>query len=461
MTNRENFASRIGFLLVAAGCAIGIGNVWRFPFITGQCGGAAFVLIYLFFLAILGFPILMMEFSVGRGSEFGIAKSFDILEKNGQKWHHAKYPMLVGNYVLMMFYTSVTGWMFYYFYDMVFVGDLIGKTPEQVGEQFNSFLASPSQMIFWMCLATILGFVVVSLGLQKGVERITKWMMSALFLILIALVVCVVNLKDASEGVKFFVMPDLDRLLEQGIWNVVFAALGQAFFTLGIGVGSMTIFGSYIKKDHSLPKEALNICILDTLVAILAGFIVIPACFAFKLEPTQGPALLFVTLPNVFSQMHGGRIWGGIFFLFLSFAALSTLIAVFENIVAFWIDLKHYPRKKVVFTNIVLVVLLSLPCALSFNVLSGVQPFGEGSSILDLEDFILSNTLVPLGSIVFVLFCTSRYGWGLENFMNELNTGRGLKVSAKSRVLRIYFKYVLPAIVTVVFLKGYYNKFFE
>ncbi|MCF0216936.1 MAG: sodium-dependent transporter [Fibrobacteraceae bacterium] len=461
MNNRENFASRMGFLLVAAGCAIGIGNVWRFPFITGQSGGAAFVLIYLFFLVIFGLPILMMEFSVGRGSGFGIAKAFDTLEKPGHKWHYAKYPMLVGNYVLMMFYTSVSGWMFYYFYDMVAVGDLMGKTPEQVGAHFGNLLASPSQMVFWMSLATILGLGIVSLGLQKGVERITKWMMSALFIIMVALVVCVISLPGAGEGVKFYVLPDLDRLLEQGIWNVVFAALGQAFFTLSIGVGSMAIFGSYIKKDHSLPKEALNICLLDTLVAILAGFIVIPACFAFKLEPTQGPGLLFVTLPNVFNQMYGGRIFGGLFFLFLSFAALSTLIAVFENIVAFWIDIKHYPRKKVVLLNIVAVILLSLPCALGFNLLSGFQPFGEGSCVLDLEDFIISNTLLPLGAIVFVLFCTSRYGWGKDNFMKELNTGKGLKVSAKNKVLSVYFKYILPTIVLVVFLKGYYNKFFE
>lgn len=458
MNERENFASRLGFLLIAAGCAIGIGNVWRFPFITGQYGGAAFILVYLFFLVVLGLPALMAEFAVGRGSGRGIAKSFDILQPQGTKWHWAKYPMIAGDYLLMMFYTTVSGWMFYYFYRMAFVGDLQSATPDQIGAAFGGMLGSAPTQVGGMIVATVLGLGIVSLGLQKGVERITKWMMSLLFFIMIALAIRVITLPGAAEGLKFYLLPDFGRMAEQGIGAVVFAAMGQAFFTLSIGIGSMSIFGSYINKKHSLTKEAVNVCVLDTIVAFLAGLIIIPACFAFNLAPGQGPGLVFVTLPNVFAQMPAGRVCGAAFFLFLSFAALSTLVAVFENIVAFWMDLKGFARKKVVAANIVAIIILSLPCALGFNVLAGFTPFGEGSCVLDLEDFLVSNTLLPLGSMFFVLFCNIRYGWGQENFFNEVNTGDGMKLPM-NKALRFYIKWILPLIVLFIFAVGYIQKF--
>ncbi|PWJ71984.1 MULTISPECIES: sodium-dependent transporter [unclassified Fibrobacter] len=458
MKERENFASRLGFILIAAGCAIGIGNVWRFPFITGQYGGAAFILIYLFFLVILGLPALIAEFAVGRGSKRGIGRSFEELEPAGTKWHWAKYPMIVGDYLLMMFYTTVSGWMMYYFYHMAVEGDIHGLTPAQVGERFGTMLGNPSVQVGWMAIATILGLGIVSLGLQKGVERVTKTMMSLLFVIMIILAIRAVTLPGADEGLKFYLLPDFTRLQQQGITEVIFAAMGQAFFTLSIGIGSMSILGSYIGKKHSLAKEAVNICALDTIVALLAGLIIIPSCFAFGVEPGAGPGLVFVTLPNIFSQMPAGRWCGVAFFLFMSFAALSTLVAVFENIVAFWMDLKGFDRKKVVTWNIVAIILLSLPCALGFNVLSGFQPFGAGSGVLDLEDFLVSNTLLPLGAMFFVVFCNIRYGWGQKNFYDEVNTGKGMKMPGNA-VVRFYIKWVLPLIVLVIFAMGYIQKF--
>ncbi len=458
MKERENFASRLGFILIAAGCAIGIGNVWRFPFITGQYGGAAFILIYLFFLVILGLPALIAEFAVGRGSKRGIGRSFEELEPKGSKWHLAKYPMIAGNYLLMMFYTTVGGWMMYYFYHMAVEGDIYGLTPDQVGEKFGTMLGNPSVQVGWMAIATILGLGIVSLGLQKGVERVTKTMMSLLFVIMIVLAIRAVTLPGAEEGLKFYLLPDFNRLQEQGITEVIFAAMGQAFFTLSIGIGSMSIFGSYIGKKHSLAKEAVNICTLDTVVALLAGLIIIPSCFAFDVKPNAGPGLVFVTLPNIFSQMPAGRWCGMAFFLFMSFAALSTLVAVFENIISFWMDLKGYDRKKVVKWNIVAIIILSLPCALGFNVLAGFTPFGEGSCVLDLEDFIVSNTLLPLGSLFFVVFCTARYGWSQKAFYEEVNTGKGMKFPTNG-VIRFYMKWILPLIVLVIFAMGYIQKF--
>ncbi|MCQ2091922.1 MAG: sodium-dependent transporter [Fibrobacter sp.] len=458
MKERENFASRLGFILIAAGCAIGIGNVWRFPFITGQYGGAAFILIYLFFLVILGLPALIAEFAVGRGSKRGIGRSFEELEPKGSKWHLAKYPMIAGNYLLMMFYTTVGGWMMYYFYHMAVEGDIYGLSPEQVGEKFGTMLGNPSVQVGWMAIATILGLGIVSLGLQKGVERVTKTMMSLLFVIMIVLAIRAVTLPGAEEGLKFYLLPNFARLQEQGVTEVIFAAMGQAFFTLSIGIGSMSIFGSYIGKKHSLAKEAVNICSLDTIVALLAGLIIIPSCFAFNLEPGAGPGLVFVTLPNVFAQMPAGRWCGAAFFLFMSFAALSTLVAVFENIISFWMDLKGYDRKKVVGWNIVAIIILSLPCSLGFNVLSGFTPFGDGSCVLDLEDFIVSNTLLPLGSLFFVVFCNARYGWGQKNFYEEVNTGKGMKFPSNG-LIRFYIKWILPLIVLVIFAMGYIQKF--
>ena len=405
MTERENFKSRLGFILIAAGCAIGLGNVWRFPFITGQYGGAAFVLIYLFFLLIFGFPILVMEFAVGRSSKRGVGRSFAILEKPGHKWHYAGVPMIAGNYILMMFYTTVTGWMLYYFYRMVTMGDLMNLSPAEVGAEFTNMLGNGPLLSFWMVVATFAGLSIVALGLQRGVERITKTMMSALLVIMVILMVRVLTLPGAGEGLKFYLLPDFAKLKEAGIGEVVFAALGQSFFTLSLGIGSMSIFGSYIKKEHSLLTEAAHICVLDTGVALIAGLIIIPSCFAFGLKPDAGPGLIFATLPNVFAQMPAGRVCGAAFFLFMSFAALSTLVAVFENIVAYWMDVRNVERKKAVKWNFVAIVILSLPCALGFNVLSGFEPFGPGSCVLDLEDFLVSNTLLPLGSLIFVPEC--------------------------------------------------------
>lgn len=458
MAERENFKSRLGFILIAAGCAIGLGNVWRFPFITGQYGGAAFVLIYLFFLLIFGFPILVMEFAVGRASRRGVGCSFNALEKPGHKWHVAGIPMIAGNYLLMMFYTTVTGWMLYYFYRMVTMGDLMNLSPAEVGEEFGKMLGNGPLLSFWMVVATFAGLSIVALGLQRGVERVTKMMMSALLIIMFILMIRVLTLPGAGEGLRFYLLPDFAKLKEAGIGEVVFAALGQSFFTLSIGIGSMSIFGSYIDKKHSLLTEAAHICVLDTGVALIAGLIIIPACFAFGLEPNAGPGLIFATLPNVFAQMPAGRICGAAFFLFMSFAALSTLVAVFENIVAYWMDARNVERKKAVKWNFVAITLLSLPCALGFNVLSGFEPFGSGSCVLDLEDFLVSNTLLPLGSLVFVLFCNSRYGWGQDNFFAEADAGKGLKFP-KYAVLRLYFKWVLPIIISVIFVLGYLQKF--
>ena len=458
MAERENFKSRLGFILIAAGCAIGLGNVWRFPFITGQYGGAAFVLIYLFFLLIFGFPILVMEFAVGRASRLGVGRSFNALEKQGHKWHYAGIPMIAGNYLLMMFYTTVTGWMLFYFYRMVTMGDLMSMTPSEVGAEFTNMLGNGPLLSFWMVVATFAGLSIVALGLQRGVERITKTMMSALLIIMLILMIRVLTLPGAGEGLKFYLLPDFARLKEAGIGEVVFAALGQSFFTLSLGIGSMSIFGSYIKKQHSLLTEAAHICVLDTGVALIAGLIIIPSCFAFGLKPDAGPGLIFATLPNVFAQMPAGRICGAAFFLFMSFAALSTLVAVFENIVAYWMDAHEVERKKAVKWNFIAIVILSLPCALGFNVLSGIEPFGPGSCVLDLEDFLVSNTLLPLGSLVFVLFCNSRYGWGQDNFFAEADAGKGLKFP-KYAVLRLYFKWILPLIISVIFVLGYMQKF--
>ena len=458
MTERENFKSRLGFILIAAGCAIGLGNVWRFPFITGQYGGAAFVLIYLFFLLIFGFPILVMEFAVGRSSKRGVGRSFAILEKPGHKWHYAGIPMIAGNYLLMMFYTTVTGWMLYYFYRMVTMGDLMKMTPAEVGAEFGKMLGNGPLLSFWMVVATFAGLSIVALGLQRGVERITKTMMSALLIIMLILMVRVLTLPGAGEGLKFYLLPDFAKLKEAGIGEVVFAALGQSFFTLSIGIGSMSIFGSYIKKQHSLLTEAAHICVLDTGVALIAGLIIIPACFAFGLKPDAGPGLIFATLPNVFAQMPAGRVCGAAFFLFMSFAALSTLVAVFENIVAYWMDVRNVERKKAVKWNFVAITIVSLPCALGFNVLSGFEPFGPGSCVLDLEDFLVSNTLLPLGSLIFVLFCNSRYGWGQFKFISEANLGVGMKFP-KLKILHLYFKWGLPIIISVIFVLGYMQKF--
>lgn len=455
MKEREKFGSRLGFILISAGCAIGLGNVWRFPYITGAYGGAAFVLMYLMFLLIFGLPIMVMEFAVGRASQKSAAKSFHVLEPKGTKWHLHAYTAIAGNYLLMMFYTTVCGWMIAYFVKMM-TGEFVGKTPDQVGTIFNDMLAQPVYMTFWMLLSVALGFGVCSMGLQKGVERITKTMMSCLLIIMLVLCVRSVTLPGASEGLRFYLLPDFSRMAEAGIGNAVFAAMGQSFFTLSIGIGSMAIFGSYIGKERRLTGEAVNIALLDTSVALMAGLIIFPACSAFGVNTGEGPGLVFVTLPNVFNQMPAGRLWGTLFFVFMSFAALSTVIAVFENIISFAIDLWGWSRKKAVLVNGILIAIASIPCVLGFNVWSDFSPFGGTSTIQDLEDFIVSNNLLPLGSLVYLLFCVSRYGWGWDNFLKEADTGEGIVYPKK---LRFYITWILPLMVLGIFVMGYWDKF--
>lgn len=455
---RENFGSRIGFILISAGCAIGLGNVWRFPYIVGQYGGAAFILIYLIFLVIFGLPIMTMEFAVGRASRKSIGGSFRELEPKGTKWHLFGGIGIAGNYLLMMFYTTVTGWMFAYFVKML-RGDFESGTSQQIAAQFDELTADPIIVVGFMIFTTVLGFIICSLGLQNGVEKITKVMMVALLLIISVLAVRAVTLPGAMEGVKYYLVPDFRKMAEQGIGEVIFAALGQAFFTLSIGMGSMAIFGSYISRDRRLFGESVVIAVLDTFVAFMAGLIVIPSCFAFDVDPAGGPGLVFQTLPNIFKSMEGGRIWGSLFFLFMIFAAISTVIGVFENIVAIGMETRGWSRTKSSIINIFLVILLSLPCALGFNVWSEIQPFGEGSNIMDLEDFIISNNILPFGSLVYVLFCTgSKSGWGWKNFIEEANAGKGLKLPEK---LSFYFRYILPSILVIVWLQGIISKFIQ
>ena len=455
---REKFASRLGFILISAGCAIGLGNVWRFPFITGKYGGAAFVLVYLAFLIILGLPIMVMEFAVGRASQKSAALSFNVLEPRGTKWHLYRYGAMAGNYLLMMFYTTVGGWMLAYVCKM-FLGEFQGMDSGAVTGVFFDMLAQPGPKIGWMLAVTLLGFGICSLGLQKGVERITKGMMTCLLLLMLALVVRSVTLDGAMEGLRFYLVPDFHNLLYNAegsfiLGAAIYDAMSQAFFTLSLGIGALAIFGSYIGRERSLTGEAISVGVLDTFVALIAGLIIFPACFAFGVQPDQGVGLVFMTLPNVFNQMPLGNVWGGLFFLFLSFAALSTIIAVFENIVAFAMDL-GWSRKKAIVVNGAALVLLSLPCVLGFNVWSGVTtPVGN---IQDLEDFIVSNNLLPLGSLVYLLFCTSRRGWGWKSFIEEADAGQGVKFPKWARV---YVSRILPIIVLVIFITGYYQKFF-
>lgn len=452
---REKFGSRLGFLLISAGCAIGIGNVWKFPYITGQYGGAAFVLIYLFFLAIFGIPLMTMEFAVGRASRKSCASSFKTLEPKGTKWHLASYFGMAGNYLLMMFYTNVAGWMLSYVFKMV-KGDFVAATAPQIEAAYDGMLANPLPQMGWMVLATLLGFGICSLGLQKGVERITKVMMVCLLVLMAALAINSITLAGAAEGLKFYLVPNFERLAENGIFNAIYAAMSQALFTLSLGIGSMAIFGSYVSKDRTLLSESINITLLDTGVALMAGLIIFPACFSFGVNPGAGPGLIFETLPNIFSKMAGGRFWGALFFVFLSFAALSTLIAVFENILSFAMDLWNWSRKKAVVVNIIAIIVLSVPCVLGFNLLKGFQPLGAGSTILDLEDFIVSYNLLPLGCLVYLFFCTRKCGWGFKNFVNEANTGKGIKFPMW---LRPYVTYILPIIVLAVFVLGYIATF--
>lgn len=450
MEQREQLGSRLGFILLSAGCAIGIGNVWKFPYMVGQYGGGAFVLIYLFFLVILGIPVMTMEFAMGRAGQRSPARLYQQLEPKGSKWHLHGYVAMAGNYILMMFYTSVAGWMLDYFVRTA-GGQFIGADTDGVAAQFSQMLGDPLRMTLFMGIIVVLGFLVCSFSLQKGLERITKWMMVALLVIMVVLAINSVCTAGGSQGLRFYLVPDLARMRKVGIGNVVAGAMNQAFFTLSLGIGAMAIFGSYIGKERALMGESARVAALDTLVALCSGLIIFPACFAYGVQPDSGPSLIFITLPNIFNHMPLGRVWGSLFFVFMSFAAFSTVLGVFENIVSCTMDLSGWSRKKACLFNGILMLLLSMPCVLGFNVLSKFQPLGPGTGVLDLEDFVVSNLLLPLGSLIFIFFCTSRYGWGWKNFTKEANTGKGLKVQ---RWMRGYMCYVLPVLVAVILVLG-------
>lgn len=452
---REKFGSRLGFILISAGCAIGLGNVWRFPYITGQYGGAAFVLIYLLCLVLLGLPIMVMEFSIGRGAGCSIAMSFEKLEPLGTKWHWYKWFGMAGNYLLMMFYTTIGGWLLIYLFKMA-SGSFDGMDAGQIEGAFGELMGEPVLMTVCMAVVVVLCFGVVRMGLQKGVEGITKVMMVMLLVLLIVLAVRAVTLPGAGAGLKFYLLPDFEKMKNAGILEVISAAMNQSFFTLSLGIGAMAIFGSYIDKKRRLTGEAVAITVLDTSVALISGLIIFPASFAFGVNPDSGPNLIFITLPNIFNSMAGGRLWGAIFFLCMFFASVSTIIAVFENIIAFAMDLTGCSRKKAVAINLVAILILSMPCVLGYNVLSGFAPFGEGSAILDLEDFIVSNNILPLGSLVYVLFCTTRYGWGWKNFLTEANAGEGPRFP---KWVRWYATFIIPLIIIFLFIQGYWSKF--
>lgn len=455
MQERENFGSRLGFILVSAGCAVGLGNVWKFPYICGENGGAAFVIIYLGFLAVLGLPVLICEYAVGRGSQRGPARSYDVLEQSGTKWHGLKWFAIIGNYLLMMFYTMVGGWMLYYVYAIA-SGRALSQNSDKIEAVFTDMLKQPGLMTGWMLLAILVSLGVCAIGLQKGIEKVSKVIMSLLILLIIVLAVHSLLLPNSMSGVRFYLVPNMNAIHDRGLGAVVFDAMTHAFFTLSVGMGSMQIFGSYLKKENTLVDEAASVVVLDTFVALMAGLIIIPACFAYNVEPDAGPSLLFITLPNVFSHMSGGRIWGVLFFIFMSFAALSTIIAVFENIVSFYMDQWKFSRRRSVLINVILIPVLSMPAVLGFSKWSQLQPMGVGSTIMDLEDFLVSYNILPLGSLVFVLFCTKKNGWGWDGFLKEVNTGKGHKMA---EWLRIYMKYILPAIIVIVYLKGYYDTF--
>lgn len=447
---RERLGSRLGFILLSAGCAIGIGNVWKFPYITGLYGGGAFVLIYLFFLIVMGVPVLTMEFAIGRASQKSPVRLYQELAPKKSKWYLHGYAALAGNYLLMMFYTTVAGWMLAYFVKTA-KGAFAGADAAGVEAVFGEMLADPIGMTFFMGIVVVLGVLVCSMGLQNGLERITKVMMIALLAIMVILAINSVLMDGGAEGLKFYLLPDFGRVKEIGIGSVVVGAMNQAFFTLSLGIGAMAIFGSYIGKEHSLMGEAVNVAVLDTFVAITSGLIIFPACYAYGVQPDSGPSLIFITLPNIFNHIPLGRLWGSLFFVFMTFAALSTVFAVFENIMSCTMDLFGWTRKKTCLINGILIFLLSLPCVLGFNAWSSFQPLGAGTGVMDLEDFLVSNLLLPLGSLIYVLFCVTRYGWGWDKFVAEANEGVGLKVA---QWMRPYMTFVLPVIIFVIFVLG-------
>ena len=447
---RESFKSRLGFLLVSAGCAIGIGNVWRFPYVTGQNGGGIFVLFYLIFLVIMGLPVLTMELAVGRASRKSAVLGYKALEKKGSKWHIHGWVAIFGCCMLMMYYTTVSGWMVTYFFKFLTGSFKSGMTTEDTAQAFSNLLGDPKQMAFWMILTVVVGFLVCSRGLQNGLEKISKFMMTALLLLIVVLAVHSLTLSNAAEGVKFYLVPNTEAVAAVGLKNVITAAMNQAFFTLSLGVAAMEIFGSYMGKDHTLAGEGVRICALDTFVAIMAGLIIFPACFSYNVEVNAGPSLIFITLPNVFINMSGGRIWGSLFFLFMTFASFSTVIAVFENIMSFCMDMFGWSRNKAALINCIVILIASLPCVLGYNVWSNLHLIG-GRDVLDSEDFIVSNLLLPIGSLIYLLFCVTKWGWGFEKYCEEANTGDGIKISKK---LKPYFQFILPILILFILIQG-------
>lgn len=447
---RESFKSRLGFLLVSAGCAIGIGNVWRFPYVTGQNGGGIFVLFYLIFLVIMGLPVLTMELAVGRASRKSAVLGYKALEKKGNKWHIHGWVAIFGCCMLMMYYTTVSGWMVTYFFKFLTGSFKSGMTTEDTAQAFSNLLGDPKQMAFWMILTVVVGFLVCSRGLQNGLEKISKFMMTALLLLIVVLAVHSLTLSNAAEGVKFYLVPNTEAVAAVGLKNVITAAMNQSFFTLSLGVAAMEIFGSYMGKDHTLAGEGVRICALDTFVATMAGLIIFPACFSYNVEVNAGPSLIFITLPNVFINMSGGRIWGSLFFLFMTFASFSTVIAVFENIMSFWMDMFGWSRNKAALINCIVILIASLPCVLGYNVWSNLHLIG-GRDVLDSEDFIVSNLLLPIGSLIYLLFCVTKWGWGFEKYCEEANTGDGIKISKK---LKPYFQFILPILIVFILIQG-------
>ena len=447
---RESFKSRLGFLLVSAGCAIGIGNVWRFPFVTGQNGGGLFVLLYLVFLVIMGLPVLTMELAVGRASRKSAVLGYKALEKPGSKWYIHGWFAMFGCYMLMMYYTTVSGWMVSYCVKFATGSFVSGMTTEDTGAVFGNLLADPVQMGLWMTVTVVAGFLICSRGLQNGLEKISKIMMIALLFLILLLAAHSFTLSGAGEGIKFYLVPNLDTVRDVGIGNVISAAMNQSFFTLSLGVAAMEIFGSYMSRDNTLAGEGVRICALDTFVAIASGLIIFPACFSYGVEVNAGPQLIFITLPNVFVNMQGGRIWGTLFFLFMTFASFSTVIAVFENIMSFCMDMFGMSRKKAALINCIIILIASLPCVLGYNVWSNLHPIG-GRDVLDSEDFLVSNLLLPLGSLVYLLFCVTKWGWGFDHYLEEANTGKGLKLG---RFLKPYLQFILPILILIILIQG-------
>ena len=452
---REQFSSRLGFLLIAAGCSIGLGNVWRFPYITGEYGGAIFLVIYLFFLFLVGVPILTIELAVGRASRRSLGKSFEEISPN-TKWNLNKFLMISGNYVLMAFYSLVTGWMFYY---MIKVGSgaytgVISR--DEAGGLFGSMLADPASQFICTLIVVVGSFAVCACGLQKGVERITKPMMILLFVLLVFMAARSFVLPGAKEGISYYLMPNFDNLKEHGVLNTLSAAMAQSFFTLGLGVGSIQIFGSYMNREHTLFSEGMTLTILNTVVAVLSGFIIFPACFSYGVQPDSGPGLVFISLVSVFSNMAYGQVWGAVFFLFMLFASVSTLIAVFENIIAICMEIFDISRVKSVVYNCIVIILLGIPCLLGYNLWSDIQPLGAGSTILDTYDFVLSKNILPYGTLCYILYVVLKRGWGFDNYLKEANTGIGIKIPLWALN---YYKFVLPVVIVVLFLQGYVEIF--